>query len=48
MKKTMLMFTLLTCAATVMAQPRTNNDGTVTIQERLSKERAGRCAVCWP
>jgi enterochelin esterase-like enzyme len=32
MKKTMLMFTLLTCAATVMAQPRTNNDGTVTFQ----------------
>ena len=28
----MLMFTLLTCAATVMAQPRTNNDGTVTFQ----------------
>ena len=32
MKKTMLMFTLLTCTATVMAQPRTNNDGTVTFQ----------------
>ena len=32
MKKTMLMFTLLTCAATVMAQPRTNNDGTVTFK----------------
>jgi len=28
----MLMFTLLTCAATVMAQPRANNDGTVTFQ----------------
>ena len=32
MKKTMLMFTLLACTATVMAQPRTNNDGTVTFQ----------------
>ena len=32
MKKTMLMFTLLASAATVMAQPRTNNDGTVTFQ----------------
>ena len=28
----MLMFTLLTCAAMVMAQPRTNNDGTVTFK----------------
>ena len=39
MKKAMLMFTLLASAATVMAQPRSNDDGTVTFQYRNDSAR---------